>query len=140
MPSGRAGARTEGVHSLMERYTPLRKEDMPWSSDPKKVHWSAIWSDYFWPSLKGKAKVADQILGDRRCGYHNTAVTQGIRFHRPSDDDPGALVILLFCLCCFSRRGSHSFRNSDQEVFPVHHQGSQFFLKGPLLVTKWDFL
>ena len=121
MSSARAGARTEGVHGPMEKCTPLRK-DIPRSSDPKKVDWSAIWSKYFWPLLKGKVKIADQILGDCRCGYHNTAATQGIRFHRPSDDDPDALVIVMFLFCCLCHFCSHSFQNSDQEVFPVHHQ------------------
>ena len=130
MSSGRAGARTEGVHSPMEKYTPLRNEDIPWNSDPKKVDWSAVWEKYFWPSLKGKAKVADLILGDRRCGYYNSAHTQGIRFHRPGDDDPDALVSILFCLCCFSRCGSHPFQNLDQEVLPVHHQVGNRVLQG----------
>ena len=130
MSSGRAGARTEGVHSPMEKYTPLRNEDTPWNSDPKKVDWSAVWSKYFWPSMTGKAKVADQILGDRRCGYYNSAHTQGIRFHRPGDDDPDALVSILFCLCCFSRCGSHPFQNLDQEVLPVHHQVGNRVLQG----------
>ena len=97
MSSGEAGATTEELHGPLEKYSPLWK-DIPWNSNPSKVDWSGIFFEHFWPSLEGKAKVADEILHDIRCGYFNRATAQGIRFCRPGLD-PDFLVSFLFYLC-----------------------------------------
>ena len=86
-----AGARTEELRNTLASLSPL-KRDIPWNPNPNKVDYSKIFFGHFFPSLEGKAKIADGILSNPLCGYFVSAQHQGIRFHRPDHDDPDHLV------------------------------------------------
>lgn len=95
MTCASAGARVEELTNTLASLSPLKK-DIPWNRDPHKVDYSSVFFDHFFASLEGTAKVADEILGNPRCGYHVSAMSQGIRFYRPEHDDPDHLVRCAF--------------------------------------------
>ena len=68
------------------------KIGIPWHPDPKKNGYNTIFFEHFFPSLKGKAAIADRIINDPRRGYYHTAKACNIRFHQSSKNDPDELV------------------------------------------------
>ena len=76
-----------------EIYHPI-KLDIPWSSMHKDVDYNLTFFKYFFPSLKGKAKLMDEYLGDRRCSMYTSVLNDKIRFYDPDREDPDALVRL----------------------------------------------
>ena len=71
------------------------KVDIPWNPDRSKNDYSKIFFDYFFPCLKGKAKVLDEYHADVRSSAHNYVAHDNIKFHREDADDPDELVSFL---------------------------------------------
>ena len=68
------------------------KKDIPWNPDKSKMDYNNIFFEHFFPDVAGLAEKMDRFLGDVRCGFHDTVCHDGIKFHRPYEDDPDCLV------------------------------------------------
>jgi hypothetical protein len=68
------------------------KIDIPWHQNPKENDYNTIFFKHFFPSLKGKAALADRIIHDPRSGYFHSATANNIKFHQPLKNDPDVLV------------------------------------------------
>ena len=54
------------------------KIDIPWYPNPKKNDYTTIFFEHFFPSLKGKATIADRIMHNPRSGYCHTTKAKKI--------------------------------------------------------------
>ena len=79
------------------------KKDIEWDPDPNKTEYNKIFFEHFFPSLEGKAEVADRIISDPRCGIYRMVQGNNMKaFHQPDRDDPdekvrGAIVRKILC-------------------------------------------
>ena len=79
------GARVAGNPDKL-KVNPFKK-DIEWDPVPNKTNYNKIFFEHFFPSLEGKAKVADRIILDPHYGIYR--MVQGNRmepFHRPDRD------------------------------------------------------
>ena len=69
------------------------KKDIEWDTDPNKTEYNKIFFEHFFPSLEGKAEVADRIISDPRCGIYRMVQGNNMKpFHQPDRDDPDEKV------------------------------------------------
>jgi Transposase IS4 len=59
---------------------------------------STVFFEDFLPSIVGHAELMDEFYSDIRAPYYQTVVKEGIRFHRPEDDDPDWVIKNCFLL------------------------------------------
>jgi hypothetical protein len=59
---------------------------------------ATIFFEDFFPSVVGMAEKLDEFHSDIRSPYYQTVVKEGIKFHRPDDDDPDWIVKNCFLL------------------------------------------
>ena len=84
--------------------TPPMRKEIPWSPDTTKVDYNEIFFEHFFPSLKGKAKLMDKFLSNRKCPMYSTKAHDNIKFDREGEDDPDVLVsyCVTYCYyCCY---------------------------------------
>ena len=91
------GARVAGNPDQLD-VNPFKK-DIEWDPVPNKTDYNKIFFEHFFPSLEGKAEVADRIISDPRCGMYTTGQKMQ-PFHQPGRDDPGEKVCKSIVKCC----------------------------------------
>ena len=85
------GARVAGNPDQL-KVNPFKK-DIEWDPVPNLTNYNKIFFEHFFPSLQGKAKVADRIISDPRCGIYRMVQGNGMEpFHQPDRDDPDKKV------------------------------------------------